>query len=1494
MLVVLGGYLILLGLTAIPSVQRWLAGFAADMLEERIGTRVRVQRVRMGLPGRLIVDGLQVYDRRDSLMLHVPRVAAKLDIAPLLEHRICISNAQLFGARAVLYHSVPDSAGNWQFLVDAFSNPSDTTPSSINLRIQSLLVRRCQVRYDRLYKPHTAGRLDPNHLAVNDLSVTARLGCLTPDSLNLRMDKLAFREQSGLELKKLQFHITANRDSMRLEGLDLQLPRTSLAIPLLTTAYPGLPAKGTSLQAWATLLQARTQVSLHIVPADLAPIIPSLKSLDKPLSLSTQAQLARGGHLSLTNLTLSAPDGMLRLSADMQGDDLFHTPSCTAHIRDLSTTRELWTRLPDYVPSLSTSLAERLQPLGSTHSSGQLYYSKRLIRAHLAIDTEAGSVRVKGNLADRNRFQAELTLADARLDALLSHHVQQSQPLNVSATATLHGVLHGMAGRPDMQASGHVQSLTFRQHTYHDIPFRGSVAGHEYQLALQAHEEQGHLALDAQATLPPSGTKRITLSGTLQEFSPSALHLTRALPGESITGQIQADIALPASGQPEGEVRLTGLALSSSERGRLDIGDVHLSCHTDSGFQRVSLLSDVARLEASGMFRWKSIPQAVLLLTHRHLPSVISAPHLAGDADDVDINFDLRVRDTAVVARLTGTTLSIPEEATLHGYIHSGVNLMELDGQIPQLRIGNEQLLDGSLRLECTQRNVQASLRTRRMMKGKPVDIDMAAYTENDRLVAQAAWDNLAQPAQRGALSLATQFLKDPDGQTSVMARLNPSDIVISDTVWHVHPGTIHWHHGMADISDVSLSNQDRYFALNGQVSAQEGDTLTVDVKDFDLSYLFNIINFHAVDFHGFATGRVYGRTLMSSPRADAFLQVHDFTFNDAGMGEMDIHINWGDRPKTIQLDAYIQDPPARQQTTVRGSITLGHGPGTGLDLDIDTRRMDLHFLHRYASAIFSRMEGRITGACHVFGPFKNINLEGKAVAEEASVRVTSLGVDYHLAGDSVILVPDTIRFPGATIYDYLGNPGSTEHAAHLRGELTHHHLSNMSYDIHVDADNILGYNFPQMEDLNFCGTVFATGTAHVYGQPGSVNIDVKGRPQSGTTLVYDASSPATVTDANFITYVSHADSVPDPQKPAVPEAPAISSDMHLNFDLDVTPEATMQVLMDAKSGDYINLYGNGRILANYYNKGKFQMYGTYRVDHGLYKLSLQDVIRKDFAFRPDGTITFGGDPGKAALQLTAVYTVPNVSLDDLSSSSLGLSNTRVDCVMNIGGEAFAPTVSFDFDLPNANEDEKRMVRSMLSTDEERNMQVIYLLGIGRFYNQNAQMQNAASQSGTAMNSLISSTLSSQFNQFLSNAMGSHNWSFGANLRTGETGWDQLDIEGILSGRLLNNRLLINGNFGYRESYYSTNNFIGDFDVQYLLTPNGNLSLKAYNQTNDRYFIQSSLTTQGIGLQFKRDFNSWRHAFRRTRKAKGKATNKGMGKGTTAQPPSPASPDGEK
>jgi hypothetical protein len=168
----------------------------------------------------------------------------------------------------------------------------------------------------------------------------------------------------------------------------------------------------------------------------------------------------------------------------------------------------------------------------------------------------------------------------------------------------------------------------------------------------------------------------------------------------------------------------------------------------------------------------------------------------------------------------------------------------------------------------------------------------------------------------------------------------------------------------------------------------------------------------------------------------------------------------------------------------------------------------------------------------------------------------------------------------------------------------------------------------------------------------------------------------------------------------------------------------------------------------------------------------------------------------------------------------------------------------------------------MINSEEEMNTQAIYLLGLGRFYpNEFARANNGGGNSGQAANSLLSSTLSGQINQMLSNVIGhDSNWNFGSSLTTGEKGWNDLDVEGLLEGRLFDERLLINGAFGYRDNAMTNNtSFIGDFEVKWRMDKKGNLYVKAYNQTNDRYFTKATLNTQGIGL-------SWRHSFETIRR----------------------------
>jgi len=153
------------------------------------------------------------------------------------------------------------------------------------------------------------------------------------------------------------------------------------------------------------------------------------------------------------------------------------------------------------------------------------------------------------------------------------------------------------------------------------------------------------------------------------------------------------------------------------------------------------------------------------------------------------------------------------------------------------------------------------------------------------------------------------------------------------------------------------------------------------------------------------------------------------------------------------------------------------------------------------------------------------------------------------------------------------------------------------------------------------------------------------------------------------------------------------------------------------------------------------------------------------------------------------------------------------------------------------------------------NMQILYLLGIGKFYTpENVD----ATQNSNMMTSVLSSTLSGQLNNALSNIINSNNWNIGTNLSTGEKGWTDMEFEGMLSGQLLNNRLLINGNFGYRDNPMANTNFVGDFEAEWLVNRSGDIRLKAYNETNDRYYTRTNLTTQGIGIIFKKDFNRWK------------------------------------
>ena len=91
-------------------------------------------------------------------------------------------------------------------------------------------------------------------------------------------------------------------------------------------------------------------------------------------------------------------------------------------------------------------------------------------------------------------------------------------------------------------------------------------------------------------------------------------------------------------------------------------------------------------------------------------------------------------------------------------------------------------------------------------------------------------------------------------------------------------------------------------------------------------------------------------------------------------------------------------------------------------------------------------------------------------------------------------------------------------------------------------------------------------------------------------------------------------------------------------------------------------------------------------------------------------------------------------------------------------------------------------------------------------------------------------------------------------------------------------RLIINGNVGYRYNDISNRPFFGDLDAEVLLTNDGQLRLKAYTHTVDKYSLRQANTIQGIGLVWRYNFNipskDQRKQLRAERKARKEAKRK--------------------
>lgn len=1174
---------------------------------------------------------------------------------------------------------------------------------------------------------------------------------------------------------------------------DAQLRQFKLQMPDTQIRIDSLGAKYDSHKLNESLCLKGRIDDANITPSDFRILLPELKKFQRRINLVTDFSYEHNT-LQIPQFSLTSGNDQLELQAN--GTLMLPTNGNPKTWKMSVDQLKIGDEVLDFISKNFMELPHPVLQIGDLQLKGAFNGdTEGNISALADVSTDIGKAMTRFTLKNDRQFDGAVTTDGLNLNQLL-----ENEKLGIiAADLAFNGIMKEL-----FCVKGAVSRFDFDNDSYRDISLDGRYA-------------DSHLA------------------GHLQINDPK------------VAAQLDLDVHAKSLKDAVGAVSIHHLSLPEKS---YQLEYLHIKSDYEEGRHHITLNSDFAHADLVGQFDYTTLAQSVANAVGTRMPTLPGLPPLN---KSVNNNFTLQmtVAKTDWLQKLLNVNVDVTQPLSLSATVNDNSQLMKIDLQAPGFSFNDSQYKDAYVHVNTPTDTMTIEAGISSIQNdGLPLQLDINGFAANNNLQSTLHWDNNDQQKPvSGILNAATQFYVNNHGLAEAHARFLPSTVIIDNSKWLIEPSDVLYSSERLLVDHFIVHNDQQYITIDGTASKQPSDTVVVDLKGVEVAYILDLVNFDAVTFSGKASGRATLSSVLNAPDMKASLSVHDFKFQEGRMGTLNALVNWNKQQKQIDIHATANDGP-EAMTYIDGYVSPEKD---FIDLGISAHGTYLDFMHSFTESFISHITGHGTGDVRLAGPLSAINLTGGLVVS-GEATITPTNTTYQLRNDTITLIPNKIHIDHQPLYDKHGN------IAYLSGGIFHEDLTNLSLDLNVTTDKFLGYDFDDFGDQSFYGTVFAAGNVNIRMKGDDVHIDCHVTPLKNTVFVYNAAQTDAINSHEYITW--HANSRDSGQAASDAQQSALSStNIYMTFLVNATPEATMRLLMDAKTGDYITLAGNGTIQASYYNKGAFQMQGIYTVETGTYDVTIQNIINKKFQFQQGGTITFGGDPYEAALNLQALYTVNGVSLSDLNIGNSFSSNTvRVNCLMNIGGQPMSPQVTFDLDIPNVNADEKQMIRSLLSSQQEMNQQVLYLLSIGRFYSQgqnNAAQQEQLDRTSLAMNSFLSGTLSTQINNVLNQILRNNNWNFGANISTGTEGWNNAEYEGIVNGRMLNNRLLINGQFGYRDNATQASpSFIGDFDVRYLLTPNGNYALKVYNQTNDRYFTRSSLNTQGIGIIMKKDFNS--------------------------------------
>jgi hypothetical protein len=84
---------------------------------------------------------------------------------------------------------------------------------------------------------------------------------------------------------------------------------------------------------------------------------------------------------------------------------------------------------------------------------------------------------------------------------------------------------------------------------------------------------------------------------------------------------------------------------------------------------------------------------------------------------------------------------------------------------------------------------------------------------------------------------------------------IHRSDILIGDSLWAIEPSDIIYYKNHLTVDHFNIRHNDQHILISGLATDQATDSLLVNLQNVNIKYILNLINFHSVEFGGYASG---------------------------------------------------------------------------------------------------------------------------------------------------------------------------------------------------------------------------------------------------------------------------------------------------------------------------------------------------------------------------------------------------------------------------------------------------------------------------------------------------------------------------------------------------------------------------------------------------------------------------------------------------------------